>query len=49
MFQMQQMRLQSTNMLLCSLQINDLLSNIEAATGVLPASDEDKDLEDDDG
>lgn len=46
---MQQMRLNSTNLLLCSLQINSLLANIEASTGVVPGNDEDKDLEEDDG
>lgn len=47
--QLQQMRLNSTNSLLCALQTNHLLSNDEAANGLLPASDEDKELEDDDG
>jgi hypothetical protein len=49
MAQLQQMRLTSTNLLLCSLQINGLIGNMEAAAGILPASDEDKDLDDDDG
>jgi len=47
--QLQQTRLNSTNSLLCALQTNHLLSNDEAANGLLPASDEDKEVEDDDG
>lgn len=46
---MQQLRLNSTNLLLCSLQINQLIGNMEVASGLLPASDEDKEVEDDDG
>lgn len=46
---MQQLRLNSTSLLMCSLQMNTLISNMEVASGMLPASDEDKELEDDDG
>lgn len=46
---MQQLRLNSTSLLMCSLQMNQLIGNMEVASGLLPASDEDKELEDDDG
>lgn len=46
---MQHMRLNSSSLLLCSLQMNELIGNMEASSGLLPASDEDKELEDDDG
>jgi hypothetical protein len=49
MAQMQQLRLNSTSLLMCSLQMNQLIGNMEVASGLLPASDEDKELEDDDG
>ena len=49
MMQLQQMRLNSTTSLLTSLQINSLISNDEAACGLLPASDENEEVEDDDG
>lgn len=37
------------NNLLVAMQFNTILSNEEAECGLIPASDEDKDLEDDDG
>jgi hypothetical protein len=49
MAQMQQMKLNATNLLLCSIQMNALIGNMEVASGLLPASDEDKEVEDDDG
>jgi hypothetical protein len=49
MAQVQQMKLQATNLLMCSIQMNALIGNMEVASGLLPASDEDKEVEDDDG
>jgi hypothetical protein len=49
MAQMQQMKLNATNLLMCSIQMNALIGNMEVASGLLPASDEDKEVEDDDG
>lgn len=49
MVQQQQMRLDSTNLLMRAIQMNTLIGNLQAESGVLPASDEDKELEDDDG
>jgi len=49
MLQGQQMRLMSTNLLLKSMQINTLIGNLQAEAGILPATDEDIELEDDDG
>lgn len=49
MAQMQQMKLNATNLLMCSIQMNALIGNMEVSSGLLPASDEDKEVEDDDG
>lgn len=47
---MQQMRLNASSSLLTSIQINQLIRDSEADTGVLAAnSSEDAELEDDDG
>lgn len=43
------MRLDSTSMLLRAIQMNTLIGNLQAESGILPASDEDQELEDDDG
>ena len=49
MAQMQQMKLNANNLLMCSIQMNALIGNMEVSSGLLPASDEDKEVEDDDG
>ena len=49
MIQLQQLRLNATNMLMTSIQINHLLQDSEAEAGQVVNSSEDGELEDDDG
>ena len=46
---MQMVRLNATNMLMRGIMINNLIGNCEAEAGLIPNSNDEADLEDDDG
>lgn len=47
--QQQALQLSATNMLMRSIQLNHLIENDEAESGVVPNSGEDAEIEEDDG
>lgn len=47
--QQQQLRLCATNLLMRGIVTNNLIGNLEAETGLLPNSNEDQELDEDDG
>ena len=49
MVQQQALRLDATNLLMRSIQVNGLIGNAEADCGILPNSNEDQEVEEDDG